>query len=155
MIPDESKALVRRIQAALREVVADLGRLNDAVGGRLSLRPGDVDLIDWIGRHGPVSPTDLAAAAGIHPATLTGILDRLEQARFIERAPHPDDRRRIHVEAVRERGGELARLYRPMNQALQALCDAYTADQLRLIAGFLERVAGEGEEATSTLRSEL
>jgi MarR family transcriptional regulator, organic hydroperoxide resistance regulator len=40
---------------------------------------------------------ELVHATGQRPSTLTGVLDRLERRRLIERRPHPTDRRSIAV----------------------------------------------------------
>ncbi|GAA3303806.1 hypothetical protein GCM10020218_102130 [Dactylosporangium vinaceum] len=39
--------------------------------------------------------SELGAAAGVRPTTLTGIVDRLEQRDLLTRGPHPRDRRTV------------------------------------------------------------
>jgi MarR family len=39
--------------------------------------------LDLITRHGPLSPSAPARRAGLHPATMTGILDRLERGGWV------------------------------------------------------------------------
>ncbi|GAB2667508.1 MarR family winged helix-turn-helix transcriptional regulator [Kribbella swartbergensis] len=41
--------------------------------------------------------SELGAAAGVRPTTLTGVLDRLEQKGHIKRAPRPGDRRAVEI----------------------------------------------------------
>lgn len=41
--------------------------------------------------------SELGAAIGSPPATLTGILDRLERRGLISRTPHPGDRRAVMI----------------------------------------------------------
>lgn len=53
------------------------------------------DCLDLINRHGPLSPSNLARQAGLHPATITGILGRRENAGWIARERDPADRRAI------------------------------------------------------------
>lgn len=50
---------------------------------------------------GLASPSALAADLGISNAGMTGRLDALEKAGFIQRRASADDRRRVHVEATR------------------------------------------------------
>lgn len=144
---------VRNIQQGLRKLTQQLHRLNDAVGARVELLPGDLEVLDMLGRDGPMSPRDITARTGIHPATLTGVLDRLESGGWLARQPDPDDRRRVIVEAILDRGGELMRLYGPMNKSISSICAAYSSDELAAIGEFLQRTAEAGIEATKDVRA--
>lgn len=110
-------------------------------------------MLDLIGRDGPMSPRDVIATSGIHPATMTGILDRLESGGWITRRPDPDDRRRLIIEADLDRGSEVAGLYGPMSKAINQICSDYSDDDLARVIEFLERVAAAGVEATSAARN--
>lgn len=46
---------------------------------------------------GPRTPAELAAAAGVTRATMTGLIDTLERDGFVKRAPDPTDRRMVSV----------------------------------------------------------
>jgi DNA-binding MarR family transcriptional regulator len=126
---------------------AQLAVLNRQVGTRLSLKNLDLDCLDLINLHGPMSPSQLADRADVHPATITGILDRLERGGWIVRERPGTDRRAVLVKALRTRTGEVYGLLAPMNQALEEICEAYSDDQLQLIAEFLLRVTDAGREA--------
>lgn len=140
------------MQNGLRRLTHQLHRLNDAVGSHIDLLPGDLEVLDMIGRDGPMAPRDVTSATGIHPATLTGILDRLESGGWLTRRPDPTDRRRLIVEAVMDRGGEVARLYAPMTKALTRICGDYNDEELVKIVDFLERAAAAGVEAAAEVR---
>jgi DNA-binding MarR family transcriptional regulator len=137
---------LRRVQIGLRRLTQQLHRLNDVVGSQIDLSPDDLEVLDMIGRDGPMSPRDVTAATGIHPATLTGMLDRLEMGGWLTRRPDPDDRRRVIVAAETGRGGDLARRYAPMSKAITDICSDYTIDELARIVEFLERAADAGVE---------
>ncbi|MGB0100632.1 MAG: MarR family transcriptional regulator [Nocardioides sp.] len=51
---------------------------------------------------GLASPSALAADLGISNAGMTGRLDGLEKAGWIQRSSDPDDRRRVSIEVTRE-----------------------------------------------------
>ncbi|MFE9694955.1 MarR family transcriptional regulator [Micromonospora sp. NPDC005806] len=142
-----------RIKEAMRELSNQLALLNHHVGVRLSLRDVDLDCLDLIARHGPLSPGTLARRAGLHPATMTGILDRLQRGGWIvrERDPAAPDRRSVTVRALRERNGELFRLYAGMNTAMDEICAGYDETQLEVIADFLQRAGEAGRRATDEL----
>jgi len=141
-----------RLQTGLRRLTHQLHRLNDAVGSHVALLPGDLEALDMIGRDGPMAPRDISAATGIHPATLTGMLDRLERGGWLRRRPDPADRRKLIVEAASERGGELARRYAPMAKALGQLCSGYSDQELAIVVDFLEQAADAGSRAAAEVR---
>lgn len=144
--------MTREIQALLRDLIARLHQLNDAVGSRIDLKAGDIEILDLVARHGPLSPSEVSVSTGIHPATLTGIIDRLERAGWVARVPDPEDRRRVRLEARRERGAEMVKLYAPMNRSLTEICSALSTDQLEVIRDFLSDAAAAGVDAAVGLR---
>jgi DNA-binding MarR family transcriptional regulator len=66
-------------------------RLRQEAGGELS--PSQTAALACIGRHGPLTPSDLAARERIKRPTATRTLANLEEAGLVERAPDPRDRR--------------------------------------------------------------
>jgi DNA-binding MarR family transcriptional regulator len=46
---------------------------------------------------GPRTPAELAEAAGVTRATMTGLIDTLERDGFVRRVPDPEDRRMMSV----------------------------------------------------------
>ncbi|WP_328645805.1 MarR family transcriptional regulator [Amycolatopsis sp. NBC_00348] len=141
------------VKEALRELRNQLSLLNHQVSGRLAIKDVDLDCLELISRNGPLSPSSLARSAGLHPATMTGILDRLQKGGWIvrERDPEATDRRAIAVRAVRGRNVELFRLYSGMNGALDEICDEYSEAELDLISDFLRRARAAGSAATDDL----
>ncbi|MFI6599970.1 MarR family winged helix-turn-helix transcriptional regulator [Nonomuraea sp. NPDC050536] len=145
------RRLTAQIKDSLRELSTQLSLLNQQVGARVELRPVDFECLDLINRYGPLSPTALARRAGLHPATLTGILDRLQRGGWITRERDPDasDRRAITLRARRDRNAEIYRLYGPMNASLDEICDTYTEAELQVLADFLSRTHTAAHTATT------
>jgi DNA-binding MarR family transcriptional regulator len=139
------------IKESLRELSIQLSLLNHRVGGHLDLKDVDLDCLDLIARHGPLSPSALARRAGLHPATMTGIIDRLERGGWVARDRDPSDRRAVLVRALRERNAELLRLYSGMNTSMDQICAGYGETELELLADFLRRTANAGRSATDEL----
>jgi len=52
-------------------------------------------VIRIIGQSPNIVASDIAATLGIHPSTLTGILQRLQRQKLIVRRPDAEDRRRV------------------------------------------------------------
>ncbi|WP_341538529.1 MarR family transcriptional regulator [Streptacidiphilus pinicola] len=122
--------------------------------GRVGLRDADMDCLDLISRLGPLGAGPLAKSAGLHPATLTGVLDRLERAGWIVRERDAEDRRAVRIRAVPERGKEVLAQFAGMNGAVQEICSRYDEEQLGVIADFLARVAEAGRTSTLALDEE-
>jgi DNA-binding MarR family transcriptional regulator len=136
------------IQGNLRELAVQMAVLNHRVSTRLKLNDADRDCLELIAQFGPISPSALARRAGLHPATMTGVLDRLERGGWVVRERDPADRRAVMVRALRERGGDLYRVYGGMRDAMNEICAGYTGEELQVIAGFLDRCAKAcGEQA--------
>jgi DNA-binding MarR family transcriptional regulator len=153
--PDQlRKRLTTAIKQSLRDLRIQLSLLNHQVGARLDLNDVDLDCLDLISRQGPLSPSALARHAGLHPATLTGVLDRLEKGGWVTRDPDPSDRRAVVVRALPGRTAELMRLYAGMLTSMDQLCAGYGDAELELLAEFLRRTADAGRSATKDLTAE-
>ena len=155
--PERAESIRSRQQASaevrnsLRELRIQLALLNYRVGLQLELRDVDLDCFDIIDAYGPLSPSALAARAGLHPATMTGILDRLARGGWIVRERDPSDRRAVLVRAVGERYAELMRKYSGMSRSMNKLLAGYSDTELETIADFLRRTVDAGRNATSEL----
>jgi DNA-binding MarR family transcriptional regulator len=148
------RRLTTTIKESLRELSNQLSLLNHHVGAHVELKDVDLDCLELINRHGPINPSALARRAGLHPATMTGILDRLERGGWVARDRDPDDRRAVVVRVLRDRGAELFRLYAGMNTSMDQICAGYSDDQLELLADFLRRTTNAGRSATDDLAAD-
>jgi DNA-binding MarR family transcriptional regulator len=145
------RRLTATVKHSLRELRIQLAVLNLQVGAQLDMRDVDLDCLDLLARHGPVSPSALARRAGVHPATMTGILDRLERGGWITRERDPADRRAVRVRALPNRTAEMMRQYSGMNSSMDHICDGYGEAELELVADFLQRTSEAGRSAAEHL----
>lgn len=83
-------AVTHGLESASKRMHAELGVTGPQ---RLVLR--------IVGHHGRISAGALADVLHIHPSSLTGMLQRLEQAELIRRESDPFDRRRALIELTR------------------------------------------------------
>lgn len=151
--PRNRRRVTVSIKRSLRELTNQVSLLNRHVCARVALKDVDLDCLEVIARHGPLTPSALARHAGLHPATMTGILDRLERGGWVvrERDPAAADRRAVAVRALRDRNAELFGYYAGMNAAMDHICGEYSEAELNLVAGFLRRTTAAGEDATEAL----
>lgn len=147
------RRLVAAIKESLRDLNIQLSLLNRQLGVHVELRDVDFDCLEVLSRHGPLSPTVLARRAGLHPATMTGVLDRLERGGWVvrERDSRNSDRRAVTVHALRERNVELFRLLAGMTRSMEEICADYTDAELEVLAGFLHRTAAAAAQAIEDL----
>lgn len=147
------RRLATEIKDELRQLSNQLSLLNHQVGAQLELKDVDLDCLELISRHGPMSPSAVARRAGLHPATMTGILDRLQRGGWIsrDRDPEAGDRRAVEVRALKGRSSEVFGLYSGMNDTMDALLVDYADADLELLSDFLRRTVEAGRTATETL----
>jgi len=145
------RQLNQAVRESLRDLSVQMSLLAHRIGGHLHLKGTDLHCLDLIDRYGPLRPNALARHAGLHPATMTGIIDRLERGGWIGRERDPADRRGVIVRSVRSRRAEMLRLVSGVNAALTQVCSRYEDDELELIAGFLRRTADAGRAAAEEL----
>jgi len=143
--PHRRRRLSAELKRALRELRMQLSLLNLSVGALLDLKDIDLDCLDLIASHGPLNPSTLARRARLHPATITGILDRLERGGWVARERDPADRRAVVVRALHQRTAELIHLYSGMNASMDEICAGYAESELELVTDFLQRTAQAGQ----------
>jgi DNA-binding MarR family transcriptional regulator len=147
------RRVTANIKESLRELGIQLSLLNHQVSAHVELRDVDLYCLDLINRHGPLSPSALARRASLHPATMTGILDRLERGGWAvrQRDPENPDRRAVAVSPIRDRVPELFKLYSGMSTLMDEICADYGDAELEVLADFLSRTTAAGQEATDRL----
>ena len=75
---------------------------------RLNLTAVQTMILGFLDQEDQMTSSELGKRAELDSATLTGILDRLETAGFIERKGNPDDRRSIRIHLTKK-GKAMAR----------------------------------------------
>ncbi len=140
-----------QIRESLRELRIQLSLLNYRVGSQMDLKDVDLDCLDILDVYGPLSPSALARRAGLHPATMTGVLDRLERGGWIARERDAADRRAVVIKILRDRHAELMRSYSGMNRSMNKLLAKYSDGELEAIADFMRRAVDAGRGATEEL----
>jgi DNA-binding MarR family transcriptional regulator len=88
---------------------------------------------------------------GVHLATMTGILNRLEEGGWITRDRSASDRRAVVVASVPARQRQLFEAFVPMNTRMGGIWDGYADDELDLIADFLTRTVAAGRASADEI----
>ncbi len=141
------RRLTAELKRRFRDVNNQIALLSHHISGQVDLRDVDLDCLDYLAQHGPTTPSALARQAGVHPATMTGVIDRLEKGGWIQRQRDETDRRAVVVSVNRDAIGAVFRHYDGMNTQMDAVCAEYTPAELDLISGFLGRTADASRRA--------
>jgi len=144
----ERRRTMNQITDTIREMGVVMTVLNLRAGEQVGLRDVEMKALDVLMRDGAMSAKALGQRLGMHPATMTGILDKLEKAGWVTRERDPDDRRVVLIQPVRERVGEIVRLFAGMNSMATQLLDRYDTSQLETIADFLTSVVAMAKDAS-------
>jgi DNA-binding MarR family transcriptional regulator len=157
--PDDTRSPTGR-RAELLEELAMAGRASSvatvmfhtAVAARQGLSASEEKALDLLERSGPLTAGELARQSGLAPASVTGLINRLEQKGFARRIQNPSDRRSILVEVDVERMyARVAPLFADWIRSLEELYAGYSDEQLEVILHFLTEAARRQQEATARL----
>jgi DNA-binding MarR family transcriptional regulator len=135
---------VAAVEMAVRNLIANAILFNHQVAQRVGLGASDAQFMHLLQLHGPLTPGRLAELSGLTTGTVTGVLDRLEATGFVRRERDESDRRKVIVKLNEERlWSTMAPLYAGQAESLAAVAGAYDAEQLEVIADFLDRLVRE------------
>src|SRR4051812_45698077 len=129
----------KQIQLVARSVarVADADRrLRLAAAERLGVGATDFDALILLDTAGPLAAGRIAEALAITTGAVTGLIDRLERAGFVQRTRHETDRRQVLIELAPARRDPL---------------DAHWRDRDRFVAEAIGELGEAGLEAPARL----
>jgi DNA-binding MarR family transcriptional regulator len=99
------------------------------------------DALEVIARCGTgVRPAELRDRLHLPAQTVTGVLDQLEAAALVRRAPHPADRRSILVSATDAGRAALDRICPPLTEIEEDCLAALSPAEQQQLAGLLGRI---------------
>jgi DNA-binding MarR family transcriptional regulator len=155
-VPSGRRAeLLKRLALSGRAASAATVLFHTVVAERQGLNASEEKALDLVERSGPLTAGELARQTGLAPASVTGLVTRLERKGFARRVPNPDDRRSVLIEVDAERlSAQVAPLFGDWDRSLQELYAGYTDEQLEVILHFLTEAARRQREATARLTDE-
>ncbi len=137
MEAETRRALEREFLLALRKAGSAMQLLGAASAERIGINVTDLNCLNILALTGSMTAGELARQTGLTTASITGVLDRLEEAGFVRRERDSGDRRRVIVRLDSVRGlRDVAPVFTPVVEAWRAAAAAYTDEQLSLILRF-------------------
>jgi DNA-binding transcriptional ArsR family regulator len=140
---------------SLRRAGAAMQLLGAAAAERIGINVTDLNCLNILALSGQLTAGELARETGLTTASVTGVLDRLEEAGFVRRERDTHDRRRVIVRLDATRGmRDVAPVFAPVIQAWRAVAARYTDEQLNLILDSQRRLEQIMRDALIELREE-
>lgn len=128
--------LVRSVRRLVRAVYLDSQKMSKRYG----LTEPQSAVLRNLYNNGPMSSADLSRTLFVTPSNITGIIDRLEKKRFVERNKKKDDRR-VALITLTESGQELSRtLPDPIMKKLIAELADLELDHVQLLAMAMNQI---------------
>jgi DNA-binding MarR family transcriptional regulator len=139
----------RRIRQVLRNASYE-----QALADRLGMNVTDLRCLELVIGEPGLSAGRLADEIGLTTGAVTGVLDRLERAGYVERRADPADRRRAVIQptpAADEVRAELAR----MDETFTSVLGRYSAGEQQAIRSFLDATAAAVDRDADALRASV
>ncbi|AHH21644.1 putative transcriptional regulator, MarR family [Nocardia nova SH22a] len=99
---------------------------------------------------GAMTPGELGTRTGLTTGPTTRLIDRLEQAGYVRRAPDPGDRRKVIVEPVSRPEG-LDRALDPARRRIGEIIQSYSPEQRELLFDYFARAAEAYQRAAEDI----
>ena len=151
MSTEERAALVRELDTGGRALATAAVLFHTAVAALSGLSASDQRALDLIERFGPLTAGDLAERSGLAPASITGLLSRLERKGLARRVPNPNDRRSVLVELVYDGMAVMGPHFLELQRSLHQLYDTFDETELAAIGRFLREAAQIQQDAAARL----
>jgi DNA-binding MarR family transcriptional regulator len=152
----ERARLAMAFAAAIRQTGSLMHLMSQAAADRIGINATDLNCLNILSFSGQMTAGELARATGLTTASITGVIDRLEQSGFVRRERDATDRRRVLVRMETAKAlGTIAPVFGPMMGAWQRLADHYSDDELQLIVGFYDQMQEVLRDHLARLREHL
>jgi DNA-binding MarR family transcriptional regulator len=134
-LPKRAEMLDQLLQE-IREFIAGVVLFNQKAAESLGINLTDCQCLNILQMTGAIPAGRLAELTGLTTGAITGVIDRLEKARFVERTRDPDDRRRVIIQPLSERQAEIDRVYAAPSHATTKLLESYSDQELAIVLNF-------------------
>ncbi|MFF3857756.1 MarR family winged helix-turn-helix transcriptional regulator [Streptomyces sp. NPDC002209] len=131
-------AVLAELNRTGRETSAATVVFHEAAAAKQGLSATETKTLDLLMRRGPLTAKELSQHSGLAPASVTGLVDRLERKGCVRRVKHPTDKRRVLVEALPERLAQIRPVFEDWAREVAELCEEFTTAELETVIRFLQ-----------------
>jgi len=134
-----------------RELSTAMVLFHEALAARLGMNATEWRCLGLLDLYGEATPGQLAEWSGLTTGAITGIMNRLEAAGYVRRAPNPDDRRSVILHPVHfaKLRAKVAPALQSLGKKMTRLARGYSQQELRAIESFLTEMSRILREETA------
>ncbi|MGH2615767.1 MAG: MarR family transcriptional regulator [Thermomicrobiales bacterium] len=147
--PAAREALLGR----LAEIGGFSAMFSATVAARVGINTTDLESLDLLRRHGPMTAGRLAKLTGLTTGAITGVIDRLERRGYARREADPSDRRRVIVRVNDDIAAhDLGPLYAELETAMMGVLTRYSDEEIAILSDVAGRLSDAMRDAVARLR---
>jgi len=150
----EHDALLVDLAAASARLRYETTLHADALAATLGIGHADFACLTLLFLEGAATPGRLGEVTGLSSGGVSGVVDRLERAGYVQRAADPADRRRVVVALDPDRLPRLEEAFGQLPAADEAVLEGYSPSELALLLADTEERLASSRDETLRLRGE-
>lgn len=131
---------VSPIVPALRGIFFGAERYRRALARALGIGTSELAVLAYLDEVGQLTPRDVGERLGITTGSTTAVLDRLEKAGYVQRAPNPGDRRSLYLTLTGSGKEAVAWMAAAHSEQLAPLVERHQAADLDALSGLLDAI---------------
>jgi len=136
----KQRALNESMLRQIRQFIAGAVLFNQKVADENGLRLTDMQCMGVLELLGPSTPGKLAEHTRLSSGGVTVMLDRLEKAGYVKRAPNPEDRRSILVSVNPKKLKKFQAYYDRITEQTVAVFEETPEAELEAVERFFARI---------------
>ncbi len=144
------KQTIHGVSMALRQLVLGWDRYRESVASQLAVGTSEVVALGYLFQEGPLTPRELGLRLNLTSGSITALLDRLENAGFVARSQHPDDRRSLLATVTPAGRHSMQYFYEQLDTMVGETLEQYPDLPLETLGGL---VSATGELLTARARA--
>jgi DNA-binding MarR family transcriptional regulator len=125
-----------------------------AIADKLGLNPTDHKALGLMAREGSVTAGRLAELTGLTTGAVTGMVDRLEKAGFVQRIRPTTDRRQVIIQPIPAEIHKIHHLFDSLGQAIMTMTDRFSDRELEIVHDYLTQSIDILQTETAKLQSD-
>ena len=117
--------------------------MSDHFPGGIPLTATELECFRLVQHTGPLTAADLARETGLTPASLSVIVEKLVDRKFLSRTQDLGDRRRWLLQTTKSAIKKVDAVYAAHARRVEDLLDAYTDDEFQVVLQFMNSLSEE------------